>query len=350
MRKSVVPWKYTNEQWKMITNANCVDTALALGFQIDEKGSDKKAFHLKESGGLFVWKDGSGFFQFSTYEKGIAIDLVTKISGLKYGEALDWINNNVLHGRFEEQRQTFYKPSNSNPSVEPEKAEFKLPDKTRPSNTYAYLIQRRGLEKEIVSSLFNNGSIFQEAARRNCCFVGFDKNGEARYCSVRGTGDTQFRGDIKGSDKRYGFSINGNSNILKVFESPIEAMSHASLAKISGLDWRADTRLSLGGCFLPALEQHLADHPDCYSEIWVCTNNDEAGRKAGESINEKFGGQYKIKNKFPYNKDFNDDLIEARSLMNEHNCEFKDVLKFWKKGEPIKSNAQPPPEPCLELG
>ncbi|MDR1754376.1 MAG: DUF3991 and toprim domain-containing protein [Eubacterium sp.] len=337
--------KYSDDQWKNITNVNCVDTALALGFAIDENNTDKKAFHLKDSDGLYVWKSGSGFYQFTTGDKGRAIDLVMKVLDLNHGKALDWINDNVLNGKFTEHQRRL----SNQKYEEPKKADFVLPKKTKPSNAYAYLLQKRGIDKEIVSDLFNNGSIFQEADRRNCCFVGFDKSGEAKYCTIRGTGDAKYRGEAGGSDKKFGFAINGNSSVLKVFESPIDAMSHASLAKMSGLDWKADTRLSLGGCFIPALEQHLADHPDCYNEIWVCLDNDKAGKKTAAKIKEKFGGGYNVKVKFPRGKDYNDDLIEAKSLMNEHGCEFGEVLKHWKTDEPIESRSEPPPERQLEL-
>ncbi|MCL2076832.1 MAG: DUF3991 and toprim domain-containing protein [Oscillospiraceae bacterium] len=335
--------KYTDEQWKVITNANCVNTALALGFQIDENCKDKKAFHIKDNGGFYVWKNGSGFLQFSSGDKGRAVDLVMKTLGIKYGEALDWINGNVLNGEFKTQQQTYFTDSHKTQ----EKADFKLPEKTRPSNAYAYLLQRRGLDKEIVSALFNEGSIFQDSKNRNVCFVGFDKQGEAKYCAMRGTGDAQYRGEASGSDKRFGFAINGNSSVLKIFESPIEALSHATLAKMSGKDWKADTRLSLGGCVTLALEQHLADRPG-YSEIWICLNNDEAGIKTANRIKEMFGDEYNLKIKLPRNKDFNDDLIEAKSLMNERGCAFQVVLNSWKTGEPIGSNNQLSAK-CVEL-
>ncbi|MCL2866930.1 MAG: hypothetical protein FWF47_04105 [Clostridia bacterium] len=81
--------------------------------------------------------------------------------------------------------------------------------------------------------------------------MGYDEQDAARFASVRGTyGD--YCGDCAGSDKRYGFMMSAcaPSDRLYIFESPIGAMSRASLEKAITGDagaWKRHSRLSLAG-------------------------------------------------------------------------------------------------------
>jgi len=84
--------KYPDDIWKQITNANCVETALQLGLDLDEKKSDKKAIKVKGFGGLFLWRDGSGYYHHSNNERGnelathlhiISRDKITSVNDLE---------------------------------------------------------------------------------------------------------------------------------------------------------------------------------------------------------------------------------------------------------------------------
>lgn len=317
--------KYSDEAWQAITKVSCVDVALALGYQIDEKRSDNNALHMADSGGLYVWRNGQGFFRHSTETKGNAVQLVQEELNCKYVEALDFINDNVLNRRFETQKYT-----REAPIIENQKTEFQLPEFGEPKRAFAYLAKTRGIDAEIISELLKEGKIRQEKAHGNCCFIGHDAEGNARYCATRGTGAVQYRGEISNSDKNYGFVINGKSPVLKVFESPIDAMSHATLTKLAGRDWKEDTRLSLGGCAERALIQHLKDYPGKYKEIWFCLDNDVAGRKAAASLSEKYGKDYTVKTAKPICKDFNEDLTEIKSCMDRYNCNLKTAIGHLK--------------------
>jgi hypothetical protein len=336
--------KYTDEQWRGITNAHCVDTATVLGLEFDEKRSDSKALRVKDGGGLFVFRDGKGWCCHSEdgFKNHKAPELVMKITNCNYLTALDFINDRVLGGRYE---PDLYKPQYKLPVVTEEK-EFSLPKRTAPNRIYAYLLNKRGIDRDIVAALINRGSLFQEADRGNCCFVGYDKLGNARYCSKRGVGDVQFRGEVANSDKRYAFAIEGNSNVLKVFESPIEVLSHATIAKMCGKDWTADTRMSLGGLSKIALKQHLEDHPGCYDEIWFCLNNDVDGKDArglpcnhgqeyAKKLADEYSGEYKVKIKTPRYNDFNDDLIQMKIVMSDLNCTARDVVGYFYSDKPL---------------
>ena len=50
---------------------------------------------------------------------------------------------------------------------------------------------------------------------------------------MRGTGEKHFRMDCSGSDKRFSFHLKGsNTETLYIFESPIDALSYATLENI----------------------------------------------------------------------------------------------------------------------
>ena len=264
--------KYPEDVYRQILDTSCVDVAMKLGLKIDEEYKSKDTFKVKGYGGLFLWQNGRGWFNHSENEKGGVLDLVKKELNCTFRQSLDFVHDHVLGKTFDYSSENFYK--NKSKEIEKERAEFRLPDKTDPRRVYGYLIKKRGIDNEIVAELIKCKKLYQEKGKGNCCFVGYDKSGVAKYCNKRGTSDVQFRGDVTGSDKRFGFYIEGKSHILKVFESPIDAISHANLAYIATKQWNKDTRLSLGGLSDKALVQHLADNPDKYDEIWFCLDND----------------------------------------------------------------------------
>ena len=58
--------------------------------------------------------------------------------------------------------------------------------------------------------------------------------------------DSHFRQDVENSDKTYGFIMEGRSNRVYEFEAHHRRMSHATLCKLNGIDWRKDHRVSEG--------------------------------------------------------------------------------------------------------
>ena len=143
-------------------------------------------------------------------------------------------------------------------------------------------------------------------------FIGFDERSAARFASLRGTyHDRQFRKDCTGSDKRFGFQMGAApSQRLYIFESPIDAMSHASLVD----DWRRDNRLSLAGTSGTALPHYLNTHPHI-RELVLCLDNDPAGREAATAIAEKYAALgFTTRIELPQSKDYNADLLKNIEL------------------------------------
>jgi len=201
--------------------------------------------------------------------------------------------------------------------------------KATPLRAYEYLCEKRGISRNIVIDLCLEQRLFQDV-RGNVVFVGYDEKKKPRFASLRGTyGDCSFRGDCAGSDKRYGFSMEASgkdSQRLYVFESPIDAMSHASLENIrcgESEAWRKDYRLSLAGTSDTAMQYYLEQHTNV-KEIVFCLDNDQAGNEAADRMMEKYRERgYVVNRNMPNGKDFNEDLQSHAKRNREANVEWR---------------------------
>lgn len=214
-----------------------------------------------------------------------------------------------------------------NPIKKEEVKVLKLPEATdgKYSRVFAYLYYSRRIDKSIISECMKNKTLYQDT-RGNCVFVGYKGNLPA-YATVRGTlTDKKYRGDCTGSDKRYSFNMTFSKNEeLYVFESAIDAMSHATIANLvfgSNTAYKKSNRLSLGGLNTVALDQYLKDHPTvttlnfCFDNDCNAVNKDGTpapnhGQEFAKICCQKYSERgYKVKNICPKCKDFNDDLID----------------------------------------
>ena len=236
------------------------------------------------------------------HSKGIGghgvIDYLMKIENLPFRQAVETVANLPAAAPI-------------SPEYQPDKRLI-LPEKAGiPLRLYDYLCHKRGIDAGIVTTLLDVGSIYEDR-RGNVVFVGFDEQGAARFASLRGTyGDQKFRMDCAGSDKRYGFHMTYSPSArLYIFESPIDAMSHARLQP----EWRRDNRLSLAGTSDTALPKYLEAHPHT-KELVLCLDNDPAGREASVTIARKYAGQgYRTRIELPSAKDYNEDLLKNIEL------------------------------------
>lgn len=194
------------------------------------------------------------------------------------------------------------------------------------------------LNNSNISPLVESGVFERVSYVNNCVFCGFDENREMKYAAMRGVNqNSSFRQDAIGSDKKYGFCMEGTGNDVFVFEASIDAMSHATLYKLEGLDWKKDSRICLGGVSELALDQYLKTHPDT-KNIHFCLDNDQAGidniygvfdEKKSEyttrSLLETYRDKgYMVSVNLPVLKDYNMDLqsyCKEQSKTNEETDE-----------------------------
>ena len=152
------------------------------------------------------------------------------------------------------------------------------------SRVIAYLTGR-GVDREIIRFCIENGSLYESAPYHSCVFVGKDAAGVPRFASVRGT-SSGFKQDVPGSDKRFNFCLPADgpgASTVRVYESAIDALSHATLRKLQGTGWRDCHYLALSGCSPLALTHFLEQRPEIEA-VCFCLDADVAGREAAERI------------------------------------------------------------------
>ena len=199
-----------------------------------------------------------------------------------------------------------------------------LPEADRYGAAMVSYLQRRGIDAGIISRCIGLGILYESRKYRNCVFVGRDRAGSPRYACLRGT-DSQYKGEAAGSDKRYGFFLppqDGKCVSVSVAESPIDALSAASIRKMRGECREGTAYLSLGGTAPAALLQFLEDHP-AVTGVELCLDNDSAGLAGMERIRQEIrespmlsGRKLEIKDCPPpvsCGKDYNDFLQKERA-------------------------------------
>lgn len=183
-------------------------------------------------------------------------------------------------------------------------------------------------QAEAVSSKYVDNILLKDNTKifKNNLVVSTGKNaqGEISYASFRiASTNYRFRGEVAGSDKASGFLIEseGMNDCVYVFESFIDAMSHANLynIKYGNKDaWKLHNRLALGGTADTALMELLKRKPNIRN-ICLCLDNDSAGRTAAKEIAGKLRsmGYINIYERYPNEKDYNDELKKVKSIINE---------------------------------
>lgn len=183
-------------------------------------------------------------------------------------------------------------------------------------------------QAEAVSSKYVDNILLKDNTKifKNNLVVSTGKNaqGEISYAAFRiASTNYRFRGEVAGSDKASGFLIEseGMNDCVYVFESFIDAMSHANLynIKYGNKDaWKLHNRLALGGTADTALMELLMRKPNIRN-ICLCLDNDSAGRTAAKEIAGKLRsmGYINIYERYPNEKDYNDELKKVKSIINE---------------------------------
>lgn len=196
------------------------------------------------------------------------------------------------------------------------------------SNTKAVVryLMGRGIHPEVIDYCLTHRLLFESRQYHNAVFVGYDKDGKARYAALRGTMGS-YKGEVTGSDKRYSFSIveNRSAGTVHLFESAIDLMSYATLLHMTGRNWKQDALLSLAGVYktkrenvVPvSLSRFLTDYPGIKT-LRLHLDNDEIGRGAAKGIMDGLKDKYEILDEPPrYGKDVNDALQRRLGLYRQ---------------------------------
>jgi hypothetical protein len=134
-----------------------------------------------------------------------------------------------------------------------------------------------GIEEEITDYCFKNKLLYQEKRHNNAVFIGRDGQGEAHYVLVEAIDGSGFSSE-RFTNSSYGFLLHSPQEVseVKIFESPLEALTEASLSVLLGEDWRECDRLAVGG--LPpdeAAGRYFKAHPKIESAAVYFKNSPE---------------------------------------------------------------------------
>ena len=263
-----------------------IEVARELGFELQPQ-KQEGIYKVAHGGGLFLFErtDAGGrsnrWSCAETDKSGDVIDFVREYGGKSYPEAVAWL----LNGQVTKAAAPRASPSKSSVIMLP-----KISQNT--NRIQAWLIQTRRCHPEVVRWAIRQGCIRQSVSYGNALFLGKDmQTGAVRYCLIRGAlpseASRRFRMEAEGSDKRYAWFLAGaaDNSIAYCFESPIDALSHASLRQKAGLAWKEDWRISQAGLSNTALEYFLETHP-AIRQLVFCYDNDQfAADKNGNPDN-----------------------------------------------------------------
>ncbi|MEE0898792.1 MAG: DUF3991 domain-containing protein, partial [Acutalibacteraceae bacterium] len=242
---------YTQEQKDKARTTNLVDLL------------QRQGEHLKRSGAEYQWRDGSnkvtirGNLWYHQYEEvgGDAIDFVRKFYNKDYPEAMEYLLNG------------YGGTLSVAPPVNREPKEFEMPlrnDNMR--RVYAYLLQQRGLSRDVVNAFAHKQMIYESLPHHNAVFVGYDTEGVPRHAHKRGTGSqSTYKGNAEGCTPEYSFHWNGTNNKIFLFEAPIDMLSYISM---NPYQWQTNTYSASCSVADRVLFQCLKDNPNI-KEVYI---------------------------------------------------------------------------------
>lgn len=290
-----MPKFFTDEQLERASNIDLVDMLRGQGEPLKKQG---KVHRWMRYDSTVIY--GNKWYRHSREVGGGPIQFMQHFYDMDFVDAIKYLLNGEEGAKFV---QTSRKP-------EP-KPEFVLPKLSKNMHrTFAYLIQTRKIDADVVQHFVNEKKIFETAEHHNAVFCGYDENGEIKQMHLRSTiSGSRFFQDVEGSDKQYCFRHDGADNEVYVFESPIDMLSYITLHKEN---WQQHSYVCLGGVAVDALNNILKNHPEI-DTVYLCVDNDTAGDKTVKRIGEELTERnIQWQRLLPENKDWNEDLVELK--------------------------------------
>ena len=244
---------------------------------------------LRMSNGLWNW-----------CSKGVggrnAIDYLMKTEQLEFNDAANLILKQLQNKV----------PTIEQQPTKPKEKHIIIPEKNTASDNVISYLKSRGIDEEIIKECIEKHLIYEEKHYHNAVFVGYDEFGNIKYAGCRSTNETIFKQDATGSDKSYSFRLESNTktDTIYIFEGAIDALSYATFLKLYGMDYKAKTLISLAGIYQPAsdiskskiplaIQRYLDKHPET-KNIFLCFDNDKAGRKASKALQIVLADKYTV--------------------------------------------------------
>ena len=285
---------FTEEQKQQAASVDLERFLLCRGEKLITSGREKR---LARDHSVTV--RGNEWYDHAEERGGHAVSFVQKLYGLSYPEAVSLLLGGDTGNAF---------PAASEKEPEEPKP-FELP----PANSdmrrvYAYLVKRRGIDRDIVTAFARAKLLYEDAEYHNAVFVGTDADGVARHAHKRSTNSEgkAFRLNVEGSNPKHSFHHIGTDGRLYVFEAPIDLLSYITL---NPENWQEHSYVACCGTSSHPVLELVAQHPEIKA-VYLCLDNDEAGHtacKRMEALLEMVGVQ--TMQLIPFGKDWNDDPV-----------------------------------------
>ena len=332
---------YTAEEYAAAKDVNIAAFLMSIGYGLTRSGH---CYQGKLHDSLVIRDDGRWYWNSRQLHGYSPIELYKQILLNDYGytdemtAAIAAVKQ--LAGGYGAYATPIYSKAETEPPPRMPDDPLLLPAPYKDNNrVIAYLCATRGLDPDIVRGLMKYGKIYETIQRwdrdvgryingpnHNAVFVAYDREGRPQNAFLRGTisgAEKPFKRDIDFSNKSYPFTVSGRpgSDTVFCFEGAIDAISHASLMKMNGGDWRDGYRISLGGTSFLGLDRFLAENPQI-TAITACLDNDVTGNRRSEKLLEEYDARgYDVDREAPALKDFNEDLLELRREEQEDEWE-----------------------------
>lgn len=283
------------------------DVAAKLGYHVKQQG---RLFTLEEHDSLKMYPDTNTYYRFSNGHGGDIFNLVMELDGKTFPEALDFISSGKASYARAKEKTTAS-------AVAKPKKPFALPPKSdTQKHVFAYLTQKRELDKDLVSNCIKKGLLYEDD-RRNVVFVGYSyaDSKKAVFASKRGTGYSNYRGDVESSNQEVAFRVDLGADKLFVTEAPIDALSMMCIADMKGIDPKQYNYLALCGVNKQKALYNFLKHNENTKQVIFALDNDIWGQKAMQQMSQHLNENYPHINlaHFKFNEhDLNDQLKKMR--------------------------------------
>lgn len=252
-----------------------------------------RQYRVENHSGLVV--SGNKWYSHTLSKGGNTLDYLIEVEGLEFIKAVE-----VLSG-------TGNVPMHSVQAARVD--QVVIPERNADDKrVMAYLVKTRGLSPSVIIPLLKKGRIYEAAETHNCVLTGIDENGTIQYIMQRSTlPQCSLKFESEGSNKKYSFALTGRTDILCIFESPIDLLSYMTLKK-EAMKVQPHM-LSLGGVADIALEAYVDRFPEVQKLVF-CLDNDKAGNDAYRFLCDKYGGRgFMVYKHCPKQKDWNQQLL-----------------------------------------
>lgn len=291
-----------------ISNASkihIVDFMIANGEPIEKTGSNY--FKHKDHDSLVLNTSGQWYWNRESTGGYGAISLARKFYDIGFVEAVNKINGMDITKKFENEI-----PKEKQPFVYPKEHETQTID-----NAMRYLSEERKLDPKIILALQKH-DLIAEDKMKNIIFkwknndgliIGGDRQGTQKMDNKRGS----FKQIMPNSQGDGGFRLDvGKPDKIAFFESPIDALSYFDLKRPENIRLQSLTGLK-GQTLMRGIKDLASDYKtDSLDKAIIAVDNDVAGREFIEKYKPFVDMYDSWKIETPKNKDWNDDLKEAR--------------------------------------